>query len=513
MKKLWINEREFVLFKEAKTSLSKELATRKRSIDYYSIIKNLPDPDPVLKEQGKDISVYRELLTDPHVWACIQSRKSGILSLEWEIDRGMPKSKQAEIIEGLFNDIDLHNLISEILDATLFGFQPIEINWKRQGSLLLPYEIKAKPPEWFVFDDDNRLKLRTKDNYYGEELEEHKFLCPQYNPTYINPYGERILSRVFWSVMFKSTGMEFWATFTEKYGMPFILGKHPRATYDGDSDNLMYMLENLVQDAVAVIPHDSDVQLFEANKTSSADIYERLIDKMNAEISKAVLGQTLTTEIGDKGSYAASNTHMDVRHDIIEADKRLVEKTLNQLIHWIYQENFGALKQKNIPEFSLFEEEETDLNLVSQRDKAVTELSGIKFTKTYLMKTYGYEEDDFEMPEAGVQTHSDKMPGESEPENKEENKEPESEFKEFAESQFPDQQAIDKFIDSFSDDELQTQADTILKPIFQLINNADSYEEIYEKLSEKGLKTDEIEKILQKVIFTSQTWGQINGLE
>jgi hypothetical protein len=47
---------------------------------------------------------------------------------------------------------------------------------------------------------------------------------------------------------------------------------------------------------------------------------EKLIDKMNAEISKAILGQTLTTEIGATGSYAASNTHMAVRQDIIDAD-------------------------------------------------------------------------------------------------------------------------------------------------------------------------------------------------
>ena len=45
---------------------------------------------------------------------------------------------------------------------------------------------------------------------------------------------------------------------------------------------------------------------------------------MNSEISKAVLGQTLTTEIGSTGSYAAANTHMAVRQDIIDADKNLL---------------------------------------------------------------------------------------------------------------------------------------------------------------------------------------------
>ena len=249
------------------------------------------------------------------------------------------------------------------------------------------------------------------------------------------------------------------------------------------------MLQAMVQDAIAVIPDDSSIEIQEASKTTSADIYERLIDKMNAEISKAILGQTLTTEISNKGSYAASNTHMGVRKDIIEADKKLVERTLNELIRWVYEINFA--QQNNIPIFSMWKEEDVDLAL-AQRDKILSE-TGVKFTKEYLMRTYGFEEKDIEVIEI----------------NKLEKSEPA--FQEFQESEFPDQQAIDKFIDSFSNDELQAQADTILKPIIQLINNANSYEEIYEQLSDKGLKIMEIEKILQKVIFVSEAWGRLNG--
>nr|BDD46501.1 hypothetical protein 5 [bacterium] len=503
MKKLWINEREYVLFNEAKTSLTSEIATRKRSVDFYSILKTLPDPDPVLRKQGKDIKAYREFLSDPHVWACVQSRKSGVLSLKWGIDRGKAKSRQANIIENLFNSLDLNTIISEILDCVFFGFQPLEIMWQKQGNILLPADIKAKPPEWFAFDNENRLMLKTKENPTGEPLLHRKFLCPQFNPSYQNPYGERVLSRIFWNVTLKKGGLQFWIKFTEKYGMPFLVGKHPRGTSADDTENLASLMENMIQDAIAVIPDDSTIEIQEAVKTSSCDIYERLIDKMNAEISKAILGQTLTTEIGNTGSYAASNTHMDVRKDITEADKRIVERTLNQLIRWIYEYNFN--ERNNIPVFSMWEEEDVDLNL-AQRDKILFD-SGVKFTKEYLMRTYGFEEKDIEVPEAGVQTHSGKV-GEV---SKTEKSEPV--FQEFRELPFPDQQAIDKFIDSFSEDELQAQADTILKPIFDLINKADSYEEIYENLSEKGLRTNEIEKILQKVIFVSETWGQINGLD
>jgi phage gp29-like protein len=478
MKKLWLNERGYVLFSEAKLNFASEVATRKRSIDFYSMLKYLPDPDPVLRKQGKDVKIYRDMLIDPHVWACVQSRKSGVLSLEWEIDRGKAKSKQADIIENLFNNLDLNTIISEILDCVLFGFQPLEVMWKQDGNLILPYDIVGKPPEWFVFDDENRLMLKTKDNPYGEELSGKKFLCPQYNPSYLNPYGERTLARIFWNITFKKGGIKFWSLFTEKYGMPFL-------------------------------------ELKESVKNSSADVYERLVDKMNAEISKAILGQTLTTEIGNTGSYAAANTHMGVRQDIIKSDKRIVERTLNQLIRWIYEFNFS--EQVNIPTFSMWEEEDVDLN-IAQRDKILVD-SGVKFTKKYLMKTYGFDEEDIDVSEKsmpdkiqpafkGVVDCSQRLEGGLCPTVM-----PFNASNQEKESEFPDQQTIDKFIDSFSDDELQAQAETILKPIFQLINSANSYEEIYEKLSEKGLRTAEIEKILQKVIFVSETWGRINGLD
>jgi len=476
---------------EKSNSIINEIATRKRSFNFYNLAMMLPDPDHVLRKQGKDIRIYKELLCDPHVWACVQSRKSGVLSLEWEINRGKDKTRQGQFIEDFFNSIDLHSVISEILNASLFGFQPLEIIWKKQGNLILPAAIKAKPPEWFCFDDDNRLKFRTKENYYGEDLPDRKFLCPQSNPSYENPYGERTLSRVFWPVAFKKGGLKFWVIFTEKYGMPFLIGKHPRGTSKEDTDNLADMLEAMIQDAIAVIPDDSSVEIVEAAKASSADVFDRLIDKMNAEISKAILGQTLTTELGNSGSLAAAKTHMEVRKDIVDSDKKIAEKSLNQLIQWIYELNFS---EKDIPIFEMYEEEDVDLTL-SQRDKTLSE-TGVKFTKEYFMKTYGFDEEDIDSVNSPVQNN---------PQSKT------SGFKQFKQqSQFLDQITIDDFIDSFSDEELQKQAEAILKPLIALINQGDSYEEIYEQLSEKGLKTDQIEKILQKIIFISEVWGRLS---
>ena len=96
--------------KGMKKGITEEIATRKRALNFYSLANILPDPDIVLKKQGKDIRIYKELLCDPHVFACTQSRKAGVLSLDWEINRGLDKDQNAEEIEKLLKKRGYKNL-------------------------------------------------------------------------------------------------------------------------------------------------------------------------------------------------------------------------------------------------------------------------------------------------------------------------------------------------------------------------------------------------------------------
>lgn len=214
MKKgLWLNENTFITFQEKVPSktLSQEIASRGRSIDFLSALSlYLPDPDPILKRTGQDIRVYRELLSDAHVWATVESRKAGVLSLDWKLERGLSPKRQYQFVLEVLSGLDLPRIISEILDAPLFGFKPIEVMWQKDGSTLIVEDLVGKPPEWFVFSTEGELRFRSKENMLqGEALPPYKFLLARHKPTYENPYGERVLSRCFWPVTFKRGGMKF----------------------------------------------------------------------------------------------------------------------------------------------------------------------------------------------------------------------------------------------------------------------------------------------------------------
>ena len=246
----------------------------------------------------------------------------------------------------------------------------------------------------------------------------------------------------------------------------------------------------MVQDAIAVIPDDSSVEIQEANKSSSAAIYEQLIDKMNAEISKAILGQTLTTEIGGNGSYAAANTHMGIRQDIIDSDKKLVENTINKLIQWIYEINFPNAET---PIFELYQEEDVDLSL-AQRDKILSD-SGVKFSKEYFIKTYGFDEEDIEIREDILPTANPQF----------------SQFKE--EPVIEGQKQIDDLFKFLSETELNKQAQKMISPLLSLLENCESYEEAFELLTDKNLHTKQLEQSIQKALFLCELQGRSDGLD
>lgn len=383
---LWVSPSEFVRFAEDKNPSA--IATRASIGQVFGPGLSLPNPDQVLKRLGKGVSAYRELLDDAHVGGCVRRRKAAVKTLEWSFDRGQARTRTAKLVEAVFAKLDMHKIIDEILDAALYGYQPLEVMWDVVGGQWLPVDIVAKPAEWFVFDTENQLRLRTLATPEGELLPERKFLLARQGATYDNPYGRADLAMCFWPVTFKKGGLKFWVQFTEKYGMPWIIGKQPRSATDDETEKLLDQLDGMVQDAVGVVPDDSSVEIMEASgKTGSAEVYERLLHYCRGDIAIALLGQNQTTEAtANKASAVAG---FEVTRDIRDGDKSIVESVINTLIRWIGDWNFGDAE---MPVFSMWEQEEVD-EVLAKRDEALVR-AGAVFTRSYFIRAYNLVETD-----------------------------------------------------------------------------------------------------------------------
>ncbi|MDN3211646.1 DUF935 family protein [Haemophilus sp. SZY H51] len=375
-----------------KQDLIRVIASRANAIDYWSFMHYLPNPDPVLKKMGKDISAYREILSDSHVGGCVRRRKAAIKGLEWRITP-TGNEKTDEILTALFDRLPMSHIISQILDATLFGYQALEVMWESENGLLLPTAIVGKPQEWFVFDEENQLMLRTKDNRNGDLVPEKKFLLATQQADFLNPYGRADLAMCFWAATFKKGGFKFWLEFMEKYGSPWLVGKHPRQAQIHEIDELLDSMEKMLGTAVAAIPEDSSIDLKEsASKGASSQVFDDFLRYCKSEIAIALLGQNQTTEA--EANRASATAGLEVTKDIRNDDASLVEGVFNQLLAWICELNFSV---DTFPTFELFEQESID-KLQAERDKLLTEM-GVGFTEQYIHRAYGFEEGDIVMQE------------------------------------------------------------------------------------------------------------------
>lgn len=394
---LYISPTEFVRFAEGAkpTSLSDHIATRNRSPDFTALGMYLPNPDPVLKKLGKDIRVYSDMRSHAHVGGCIRRRKAGVVRMEWRIDRDRASVRMAKLCEQVLGDLDMRRVMREMLDAPLFGWQPMEVIWSpaSSGGATVPLDVLAKPAHWFNFDSEAQLRFLTRQSMFqGELLEPRKFLVPAQDASYANPYGFPDLSMCFWPDTFLSAGLKFWVTFTEKFGTPWLVGKTPRGTPPSEQDKLLDQLEAMVQDAVAVIPDDASVDIVEAGgKSGSADLYEKLLMFCRSEISIALLGSNQTTE--KDSTFASAKAGAGVADDLRDADARLVEAAMNQLLRWVVDLNEGEAAPA--PKFELYEQEEVDQEQ-AKRDETLSK-AGLRLSRAYWMRTYDLEEGDIDV--------------------------------------------------------------------------------------------------------------------
>ena len=399
-------------FAEPKRSMTEEIATRKTAYDFFGLNMFLPNPDPILKKQGQNITVYRDMLIDDRVGGNLGRRKAGVLQLQWDLDHGrgaVARTRQNKIIhatiEGLLNGLDINRIITEILDAVTYGYQPMEMLWNKTTSgLILPRDIVGKPAEWFLFDTDNALRFKSrKEPLYGEVPPPNSFLCPTSGASYANPYGQALMSRCFWPVTFKKGGWRFWITFAEKYGQPFAIGKIRRGANSAEMNDLADKLQAMVQDAIAVIYDDSSVELLsDDSKGASSDLFRGIIAEANSAISTVILGHAGAGESvsGKLGGEAAAT---EAAKDIIDADRRIVNAAFNHLIAIINSLNWQAAPE-DLPQFGLWEDEDVDTKQAERDDKLTGPLaaSGLAFTADYYKRTYNLEDSDLVVKEAPI---------------------------------------------------------------------------------------------------------------
>jgi hypothetical protein len=171
------------------------------------------------------------------------------------------------------------------------------------------------------------------------------------------------------------------------------LGTYEANTSDEDINKLFEALKSLGSNGVGVIGGLTKIELLQP-KNNSPEPFEKIIQHCNAEISKAITGQSGTSEGGDKTSYASMRILNGVREDIAHSSLEIISNAVNeQLIKPLVSFNFDTT---NYPTLELVLPDNVEqLLAIDQKFKNL----GINFTKEYFTKRYNLDDSDFDIAE------------------------------------------------------------------------------------------------------------------
>lgn len=332
---------------------------------------------------------------DPHLFSQLQTRKNAVTGLDFEVTAfgDEPRDKEiAEFVEEQLNGIEgMEDIETDLLDAIGKGIAVSEILWGYEGGRVVIREIKSRHQKRFFWDTlDDSFRCRTNEEPAGILLPKNKFIIHKYKARSGHPARAGILRVVAWMYLFKNYSIKDWVAFAEVYGLPFRLGKYAPGSSEAEKRALFQALIQLGADAAGIIPEGASIEFVTTEKTSSTDLYERLARYCDEQVSKAILGQTLTSDSGG-GSYAQSKTHNEVRHDLIVADCKALAATLRRdLIRPLVLFNFG--EEKRIPHIRFDCEEDEDLMQTANVVGSLVEKTGLPVPLSYLYKKFSIPE-------------------------------------------------------------------------------------------------------------------------
>jgi phage gp29-like protein len=320
-------------------------------------------------EQGDTrqlFTLYRDIFGGQgHVMSELNKRKMAVLSEQWNVipvDKSKPDDvKAAESCKEMVKIADgWMNCMNVLMDATLW---PVVVGEKifrpvNKGETDLPlrftfsYLHQINPqllcfnPGWGYGDDapidqwESQVRLFPVNDrgFTFFSLADAKFLEQDRHMVY---RGHTQSGRDCWGGPMRAIlgwwflaecGRDWFGRFMERYGSPFVVGK-----IDAKNPTAVTFMQTAFAEATKiggmVIDHGSEVQLVSAASAANEQAYQSFLEVCHREISKIILGQTLSADSQPTGlGSSVGKLHSDVREDIKKYDRLCLGNAIERQI-------------------------------------------------------------------------------------------------------------------------------------------------------------------------------------
>ena len=304
---------------------------------------------------------------DLHYSSVLRTRKLAVSGLDAVVEAASDDAnhqEQAEAVRELLRRPEFPELVDDQLDGLGKGFAVSEIIWAF-GARWWPLRYEWRDPRWFVFDRETQRALRMLDDgdaVDGRPLPPYKFIVhvPRLKSGLPIRGGLARVAAFAW--LCKSYATKDWLAFAEVFGMPLRLGRYGPMASKADIAVLKSAVATMGTDAAAVLPESMKIEFQEAGAANGGgDIFLKLCEFLDKQVSKAVLGQTSSADATAGGlGTGQSHSHSEVRADLLKADARQLSATLNRdLVRPFIDLNFGRQEFYPRLELQVLEPEDT----------------------------------------------------------------------------------------------------------------------------------------------------------
>jgi phage gp29-like protein len=250
---------------------------------------------------------------DPVVKNVANKRKKAVASLSWEI---IPEDDSAEAaahqaaLKAFYDRLEVRHaldqdqaggvdlLVKQMADAIGKKYAVHEILLRpglRGGELSA--QLNFCPP-WFFESRSGRLRYLTWDfNLVGIEMPAAEWLVTVADDVLMEPTSVAYL--------YKQSSLRDWVNFTERFGMPFLLGKTPAAEGSEQWEQMLDMVRNFAGDGGGVVNEGASIEPVTVTSTGDQP-HAKMIQYMDEKIIQLWRGGDLSTASKGQESTGAS---------------------------------------------------------------------------------------------------------------------------------------------------------------------------------------------------------------
>lgn len=280
--------------------------------------------------------IYNDVNVDAHLSGCVEQRVGFVMARSFKIVDA--KGNEDEEAMHFFDQAWFKQLARYVLEANYWGHSLIELgDIATDGDGCICYSYVKLIPRKHVIPEYGRvipalgMDWTTGVNYRKPPFTD--WLIEAGRPDNLGLYLKAALHTIP-----KKNMLAFWDTFGEIFGMPMRVARttsRDPKVIEGIND----MLRDSASKLTAVTGMDTEIEFVESEKGDAFNVYDKRVDRCNSELSKLIIGQTMTIE--DGSSLSQSETHLEVFQNLVKSDCDMLRDIINnQLIPHMVKHGF-----------------------------------------------------------------------------------------------------------------------------------------------------------------------------